>query len=311
MDTSKSITIYIDSSLPVFSSRLVQMMEGSGIHLKELPIPKNRWYVLLWAWKLFRSKIKIIHYLYFGEHHPLIYIISKLLGKTVLVHWIGTDVLYATTNTSNWFGALLRKLAYKMTDQHLAVFEPLANELKPLGIQAKVISLPPNIPPMKEDITWPTGNCVFVYLPEERQKFYGSDITFSLIKEMPDVKFVIAAHSGKNAPQLPNVEYLGWTQDIEYVWKRTKVYLRLTKHDGLSHTVVEALARAKHVIWSCEFPCSYQAHSFNEAKEALVDIFSKNKPNINGMNYVYANFQSLKLTQDYKKIYTHYLKYKN
>ncbi|MBN2075692.1 MAG: glycosyltransferase [Dehalococcoidales bacterium] len=272
--------------------------------MAELPLPKKYRDVPKWIWNLFRSRPKLIHYLY-GGHHPLVYIISKLLGKTVLIHWIGSDVIQARSNR-NWFYKRLRITAYRLVDQHLVDFQPLADELRLVGIQATLISLPPNIPVKKQDIFWPVDNVIFVYMPEEKQEFYGSEITFRLMKDLPDTHFLITGHNGKNAPQAPNIEYLGWTNDIEVVWKRIKVYLRLTKHDGLSHTVIEALSRAKHVVWSYEFPYCYQAQSFDAAKNALIKILSSNKPNLDGMHYVYEQYKFSKLTQDYKTIYTHF-----
>ena len=297
----RKLIVSLDASLPIFGKRLTRVMAGLAIETEELTIPSWKDGVLGllgWAWKVYRSKSQIVHYL-FGSYHPLIYIIPKLLGKKVIVQWIGSDVMDITSNKEG----LLRKIAYRMVDLHLADFAPLADELEPLGINATVISLPPDIPLVRKDIAWSIENRVFVYMPEASQELYGSKIVFRLLKEMPDIEFLITRHSGKDAPELPNVKYLGWVDDIESIWGQVKIYLRSNKHDGLSHTVVEALARAKHVIWSYEYPYCHQAHTFEEARDAIRDILEKNHPNIDGMNYVYERFEPSRLAQDYRCIY--------
>lgn len=296
------ITVYMDSSNSIFFSRLKNLVSESGVKVEEVALPEKKTDVLRGAWRLKRAEPKIVHYLW-GSSHPLIYIIPKLLRKKVIIHWIGTDVLHVTSMKEGIFDTLLRKIAYKMVDLHLVEFEPLASELRPLGIEAKVIPLMPDMPLLQEDITWPSKDAVLVYLPERRPEFYGSSIVFRLAEELPEIKFLIVAHAGEGAPQLPNVKYLGWVNDMEGVWEQVKVYLRLTKHDGLSHTVIEALARGKHVIRSREFPYCRQARTFKEAKDALKDILRQNQPNIEGMHYVRSQFEPSKIAQEYRNIY--------
>ena len=304
------VSVLIDcTTVPVFSARLVKLLSNSGAKVEELALPKSTSDVFKWFWKLKRGP-KVVHYLS-GDRHPLIYIVSRLLGKKVIIHWIGTDVMNATCNTKGAFSILLSKVAYRMADMHLADFQPLANELRPLGIDAIVVPLVPDIHSLQEDITWPSEDVALVYLPEWRPEFFGSGIVFRLAEELPEIKFLVVAHSGEGAPQLPNIKYLGWVDDMETVWKQVKVYLRLTKHDGLSHTVVEALARAKHVTWSYEFPYCHQARTLEQAKDALTHIFKRNEPNIPGMHYVYSQFEPSKLVRDYKNIYLQILSLTN
>lgn len=296
------VTVCIDSSCPVFTKRLIKLMASSGVRAKEFTLPKRKGELLGWAWNLWRSEAKIIHYLW-GTDHPLIYIIPKLLGKKVIIHWIGSDVMHAASDKGSAFQTLLQKIAYKMVDSHLADFEPSVEELKSLGIEAKVVPLMPDMPLLQEDITWPVEDRVFVYLPETRQEFYGSEIIFRLAEEMPDINFLITRHSGEGTPQLPNIKYLGWVEDIETVWRQVKVYLRLTKHDGLSHTVIEALARGKHVIWSYEFPHCHRAQTFEEARDTLRNILRQNQPNIKGMNCVRSQFEPSKIAERLRQGY--------
>lgn len=294
------ITVYISTS-SIFFDRLKNIMNKSGVKVQELALPKRKADVLRWAWRLKRSELKIVHYLW-GGHNPLIYIIPKLLGKKVIIHWIGTDVLSVTSNKEQTVNTLLRKIAYRMVDLHLAVSEALANELKPLGIDALVVPLIPDMPLLQEDITWPSEDVVLVYLPEGRPEFYGSSIVFRLAKELPQIKFLIVAHAGEDIPQLPNIEYLGWI-NLETIWRQVKIYLRLTKHDGLPNMVIEALARGKRVIWSYQYPFCHQARNFEEARDALKDLLWQNQPNVEGMQYVRCEFEPSKMAQNYRDVY--------
>jgi len=295
------IIVHIDSTSPIFFNRLKNAMNKSGVKVQKLTLPKRKANVFRWAWRLKRSEPKIVHYLW-GGHNPLIYIISKLLGKKVIVHWIGTDVWFVASNKEWSINTLLRKIAYRMVDLHLAVSKALANELKPLGIDAIVVPLIPDMPLLQEDITWPSENVVLVYLPEKRPEFYGSSIVFRLAEELPQIKFLIVAHTGEGAPHLPNIEYLGWI-NLETIWRQVKIYLRLTKHDGLPNMIIEALARGKRVIWSYQYPFCHQAHTFEEAKDALENILRQNQPNIEGMHYVQCKFEPSKIAQNYRDIY--------
>jgi len=297
------LSVYVGPTNSVFSERLIKVTANSGVSLKGFTLPKRKSSdVLGWAWKLKRSKSKIVHYLW-GSYHPLIYIIPKLLGRKVIIHWIGSDVMDATSNKEGSFYTLLQKIAYRMVDMHLADFEPLVDELKLLGVHATVVPLAPDIPLLQEGVTWPSEDKVFVYLPETRQEFYGSDIVFHLAQELPDVGFLITRHSGEGAPQLPNIKYLGWVDDMETVWREIKVYLRLTKHDGLSHTVIEALARGKHVIWTYEYAFCHRARTFQEAKDALRNILRQNQPNIEGMSYARSQFEPAKIVENFEQKY--------
>jgi len=300
IDGRGKIPVYINPE-PIFFDILRSKLNKVDIDVRELAFPKGKIDLLRWAWKLGMSKPEIVHYVG-GYHHPIIYIIPKFLGKRVIVHWMGTDVLYATTNRAITPTNLLRRVAYKVVDLHLAVFEPLANELKSMGINARVVPLIPDMALSPEDTTWLSENAILVYLPEGREEFYGGSIAFGLAEELPDLRFLIVGNSGKGMPQLANIEFLGWV-NLSTVWKRVKVYLRLTKHDGQAGMVLEALARGKQVIWSYEYPFCHQARTIEQARVALKDILDNNQPNTQAMDWAQRTFDPSKIAQTYRNIY--------
>jgi len=299
MNNNKT-NVYIDSTNPHFSRKITAVLNQSGIKAEEMAMPKNKTELLAWIWKIKKSKASIIHFLW-GGRNPVIYAIPKLLGKKVIIHWIGKDV--SNVKNRSRLKLTFQKIAFNVADKHLTDFEPLQSELKDLGIESEVVTLFPNINQEKK-IVWPQGNRVHIYLPENDHEFYGSNTVFRLIKEMSDVEFLITGHSGRNAPNLPNVQYLGWIDDLDSrVWNKVKVYIRLIKYDGLSHSVVEALSRGKHVIWTYKFPHCFKARDFEETKNALREIFKKDKSNIEGARYAQSQFTLSKTVKSFKRIY--------
>ena len=185
-------------------------------------------------------------------------------------------------------------------DLHLAVVHHLTEELKHEGIEAQTIPLIGDIPPTRNI---KLGNSVLAYLPGRRQEFYGAEIVFSLAREMQDILFIILANDGSSAIKLSNIEYHGWVNNLEPIWERTKVYIRPTQHDGLPKLLLEALARGKYAIWSYDFPFCEKAITLEESRQALFKLLNKNAPNVSGSDYVYDNFDPVKIGKQLKDIY--------
>jgi hypothetical protein len=274
-----NIDVLVDTSQPLFPERLVESLLNEGVSAKLFVSPKSKFSLepIKWALRLRKDKANIIHFLW-GDNNVALYIIPKLLGKKVIIHWVGTDVLRVKKKP------LVREIIKRVANLHLAVSPWLADELREIGIKATVIPLIPTYLP-KVDITWPSDKVVHVYLPEGKEEFYGVFDTFNLVREMPDVKFLITAHSGKGMPQLPNITYLGWVDDMEIVWSKVRVYLRLPKHDGMPLTVIEALQRGRYVIWAYEFPYCMKALSVEDAKKGLEVALEQKGMNVDGMVY--------------------------
>lgn len=274
----------VDTSQLVFPERLVESLHNEGVSAKLFSSPKSKFGLepARWALRLLRDRANTIHFLW-GDNHVLLYVIPRLLGKKVIIHWVGTDVLRVKKKP------LVREIIKRVANLHLAVSPWLVDELREIGIKATVIPLIPTYLP-KVDITWPSDKFVHVYLPEGKEVFYGAEDTFNLARQMPNVKFLITANSGKGMPQLPNVTYLGWVEDMEIVWSKVRVYLRLTEHDGMPLTVIEALQRGKYVVWSYEFPSCIKAESFESTKKSLITALEHSELNKEGIEYARHTF---------------------
>jgi len=301
------LTIYLNTDSQLFANRIARPLSDLGVTVMPFPLPPKKIIASInWWLRLVQSEINIVHYLW-GLHHPLVYILSKLAKKKVIVHWIGTDVLKLSRFPRR---GMLWKVGMRMVDLHLAVSQPLAEELKTLGINSKVVPLIADLPLKPIEINWPPGDQVFVYLPELRKDFFNKDIIFQLADRMPSVKFLITCYSSDNGPSLKNIEYLGFVKDMEKIWDQVKVYLRIVEHDGLSHTVIEALARGKHVVWSCHFPHCFYANNVEGIKGILENIFKSGQPNIEGMKFAQSEFNPDKIAAEFKQIYLSMLRKK-
>ena len=143
---SEELSALLDGSALLLSDRLIRSLADVGLHTEELHLPKGKSRVPSWAWYLKRSKAKLIHYLW-GSYPVFFYVLPKLFGKKVIIHWIGSDVLYATSGEGSALDRIVRSIAYRMVDLHLAVSQALADDLKSLGIEALVVPLVPRLTP--------------------------------------------------------------------------------------------------------------------------------------------------------------------
>lgn len=170
-------------------------------------------------------------------------LISRL-GKQMLVHWVGTDVSVAE---ADWREGMASQ---RVLDKgvHRADARWLIDELKTIGVHAKERLLPIPVA-IGSPQPLPDEFGVLIYLPTEPQEDYDVEATLQVIRSMPGTRFGIV---GGFAPpeHLPNVEILGFVSDMPSVYRRYTVLLRLMKHDGMSHSVIEATSFGRYVLWS-------------------------------------------------------------
>lgn len=299
----KKISVLIDTAQSPFSEMLISVLNNIGIEANGLCRPNNNLSqdslgkLMRWGVESLTSKSQIIHYL--GGNLPFpFYALPKLVGKKVIIHWIGTDSLNASSHNVS----RISSLGVRLANLHLAQAQHLADELSTIGIKAKVIPLVPSSPAPAH---MPLGTNICVYLPERDPKLYGADATFELVRKMPDVNFLIIANNGKYAPALSNVTYFSWMsqQDMESIWTLTKVLLRLTSHDGMPITIMEALLRGRYVVWSYAFPFCLQAKSIDEAEKALRTALAQTELNTKGRDYALTQFNPIKMAKQLKQEY--------
>ena len=117
----------------------------------------------------------------------------------------------------------------------------------------------------------PENFCVAVYLPASNLAAYDVPTTVAVFRALPEVAFVV--FGGYQVPEpLANVRCVGFVQDMPAFYGEVTALLRLVHHDGLSHSVVEALSFARYVIWTYPFAGTQAAGDAKAAVAAITEL---------------------------------------
>jgi hypothetical protein len=218
---------------------------------------------------------------------PHIFDVCKAVRRRVIKHWVGSDVLRARESR------VIEQHATGLVEDW-AVSAKLVEELRHAGIAAKQFPLsalnPVELRPMpSEPLT------VLAYLPSVKFEFYGGEVVLSLAERFADTKFLIVGSEGAGRSAPGNVTFLGHQIDMDAVYARSHVLLRMPQHDGLSFMVLEALNHGREVIWNQPFEASRLAQTENEAAAHLRELRTRLRmgelaPNLTGREFVISRF---------------------
>lgn len=254
----------------------------------------------------FKRKIKdveIIHYIgspTVSLHGVLTLLRLKAWKKKIIVHWIGADSWLALNSfTSRAYTKILKN----KVNLHIAIEEELAKRLESIGIDHIIHPLPVathyKLEPIPKEIK------VLIYLPDETEyywKRFNGEIIKKIVKEFPQIKFVIIRNSGKYFSE-ENVECHKWINDMESLYKKVIAVVRISEHDGFPGIIVEALSMGRHFIYSQKFPFCKTATNFEELKIDLDEIIQNPRLNNEGSEYVNKNYSLNRITDGLIKIY--------
>jgi len=259
---------------PYFVNRLAELGRGSE-YIFEIA-PRNRW--KFW-WAL--SRVDLVYQIG-GDLRPnRLYQRIFKLKKKLIMHWVGSDILEMQTWQAAGNSFALDLLSEAV---HWAEVSWTAKELGELGVNPKIIPLTPTSFPseLKE---LPKEFVVLTYLPEGKEEFYGVTQIFKLASAFPQVIFLAAATPTAKQAEIAwpaNVIPIGWVDRMSELYSEVVLLIRLTKHDGLSFMVLEALAQGRYVFWS--YPL-----------DGVVQIIDDEMLLIN-FNKLYQDFLEKKLT---------------
>ena len=185
----------------------------------------------------------------------------KLFHKPIVKHWLGSDTLRLhDPDVQRQCGASI------VTNWADAPW--LVDELKAEGISCDVMGLSPIA--ATAELPLPVAPLtVLWFLPEDRFEFYGGQMALSLARATPEVRFLFVGCERRGRPAPPNVEYLGFLNDIDLAYARAHVLVRMPDHDGLSQMVLEALNHGRYVIWNYPFEASLNASTEDEVEAHL------------------------------------------
>ncbi|HET7736984.1 MAG TPA: hypothetical protein VFK32_00265 [Tepidiformaceae bacterium] len=282
--------------LPFFARRTAQSLRSVGFDARFIPQPGRS----IDAWPRVVAEIMRADLVYaigsgVSRFSPL-HLIS-MARKPIVLHWVGSDVevalqVYRTGHASN--GLLDRAV-------HWADAPWLVDELAELGVIAKELLLP--VPAaVGSPLPLPDDFRVLLYLPREFQSAYRVEATMEVVRQLPGIRFMVA---GGFRPEraIPNLEVLGFVHDMPAVYARSTAFLRLTHHDGMSHSVIEALSFGRHVLWNYPFRGVTRVESAPEAIAALSDIADRHSRgtlplNSDAASYVAARYNPDKMLSE-------------
>jgi hypothetical protein len=196
----------------------------------------------------------------------------RLVRCPVVMHWVGSDVTYAISAASKDRAA--DRLIHGPV--HWAEVPWTAAELRQFGIEAAVVPLT-STDLAKEVTPLPKEFTVLSYLPGARAEFYGRDLVIALARAIPEASFLVAGSDGSGVDCPDNVKFLGWVSNMQQVYARSSVLLRMPEHDGQSFMVLEALAAGRHAIWNHEFDGVLYATSQEQARSHLERLLSQHR----------------------------------
>ncbi len=255
----------------------------------------------------FKKKIrshKVIHYI--GSptvtlHGILTLLRFKIWKKKVIVSWRGTDVVIANKKI---IFRILTRIFQSFIDYNSALAPHLVAELEQIGVKTVVTPIPTfSLYKIRE---LPSQKKVAVYLPDKfsyQWDWFQGNLIKKIIKEFPDVEFIITANSGKNFSE-KNVRCIDWTEKMEEVYAQVQAVIRLPFHDGLSCTILETVSMGRKMIaWNVVFPFCKVAKNYEDVKKYLKEVLENPILDVNNSQYVHKKYEKEKITQDLIAVY--------
>lgn len=196
------------------------------------------------------------------------YLLAKLMGKKVIFYWIGTDCYFLQKNKKSFI--------IKRGDINIAHSLSLQKELRAFNIATDILTvLPQNI-----DLSigkMPKEHAVLFYIPEGREDFYGYTWIVELIKHFPQLAFHIVANGKTELFPYENAIVHGTisAQEMNKLYNEISIVVRFPEHDSLSISIMEAMFKAKTIIYRYEQECTIQAKTLNEFIQRLEEVISK------------------------------------
>ena len=242
---------------------------------------------------------KIVLGSYFQSAWPW-FVIAKLTRKKTICHWVGSDSILAV---KGWKRKLQTKIFTKFVDKHIAVSERIKAELDEIGIHSTVLFHGSDIE--SEEIELPEKFGVLVYFIEGREKLYGVDRVIEISEKLPDMEFLFVGHfeplKYTKLYSQNNLHFLGFV-DMDNIWERINVIVRMTEHDGFPKVIVEAYSKGRFVIHNYPLPGVILCQTNQEVIEELKNLKSTKSINKAGFNLFEEQFHYDKFLKKFEEI---------
>lgn len=209
------------------------------------------------------------------------YLLARILNKKIVIHWIGSEVLD------------LNKCHYWPIQGSFSVSNNLTKELNFYNINSLFLPLYfPLVVINKVNEISPSAHSMMFYLPKKREEFYGLRYLILLADTFKDIQFYVVGSTGIRFPN-NNIVSMGYLNDqsLNELIQKVSIYVRITKHDGLSQLMLKSLSFGKIVVTNTEHPHVIHYNPLTHNEKDLVQIIKQllvRKPKINkeGIDYI-------------------------
>ncbi len=184
--------------------------------------------------------------------------VARFFKTEVIIHWVGSDVLHLPERIDKF-------RPYFKGVRHLVCSEMLQQELTESQIYADHIPLVPYEMDLELQ-QLPEKHAIMAYLPEGKERFYGLSYVRVLAESHPEITFHIVANEGIGELSFDNVIFYKKMElnELNDLYKKISVLVRITEHDGLPMMMLESLAKGKTVIYSFRHPFVRTPESLSE-----------------------------------------------
>jgi hypothetical protein len=191
--------------------------------------------------------------------------------------------------------------------RHLCEVDWIKSELAALGVSANVAQIACFSDEQRARvIRWPAQFSVLTYIGKGRERFYGFDKIINMAQEFPSIPFRVAGISDWPGPIPPNLHLLGWVKNMEEEYEKCVLFLRLTEHDGLAFSVLEAFSYGRYVAYSHNFPPAEHTPCLDTLRRSIRELsvrFDQDNlgPNHEAQAIILREFAKTKVMSDLRK----------
>ncbi|UCF32710.1 MAG: glycosyltransferase [Phycisphaerales bacterium] len=232
-------------------------------------------------------KADVIHLVTFGQtdNRLLRCLLSARKAGTAIVRcWTGIDYLWARFHPPS------RRFAHavgQLGAVQIASSELLARDLSSIGVSAEAgIVASRHVSSRGEPHPLPEQLTVLCHLPSSCRRFYGGPVVDYLIRRLPFIRFIILGDQETDYSPFPNVESLGFTEDVVRSIQRATVTIHPLAYGETSRFIVEALSHGRHAVTSFDWPHCVRARTPEEFEQVLRRMPARPPFNLAGREYV-------------------------
>lgn len=232
-------------------------------------------------WIINVLKVDCVYNIYTSQYIWKKALICKILGKRFITHWIGTDVYVALKENIS----INNNINY-----HFSCFDAIQEELNTLSVKSEVLPIFPYKMNLKLE-NMPNKHACLIYMPTNKELFYGYDMLEKVFTKYKNLDFYIVGNNNVTFfEEYSNVHVLGMLtlEEMNEVYKKISIVIRVPKHDGLSMSVIEALAKGKYVLWNYKYPFCRMVQKSEDIIRELENILGES-PQINKIGHDYVN----------------------